>query len=372
MITFMDKLDSIHEDEKKCMEYLYKQWKDTKPLKNSKILINIHFTHSTLMLPLIFLSAGAELHMTCSNELVCHQDIKEIITDLGIYRAPDDILKNPQKHNYDVIIDCGGCFAQTLKPSVGFVELTHVDESCYRDVPCRVVSVDNSFIKFIETSYGTGDGFVRAIEAQYQGNNQSYHDRKFMVFGYGKVGEGICLCLEKSGVKKEDIIVIEINEFLINNARQKGFQSFSLIQQKDEILRLLETDINCAVTATGIQNSISDFFNEHDFNNTEYLVNMGTYDEWGEKFKNDRVLNNKRPFNFVLSYPTKVLYLDPIFALLACATLDIINDPPSSNTILQPPALETQKKILDVWLQNNPLRKDVEILWQKEKYFGME
>lgn len=367
MLKLLEKLNSIHIDEQKCIQSLYYEWKKTKPLKDIKILINIHFTQATLMLPLVFLAAGADLQMTCSSELACHEEIKKIITNLGIYRSEENILSEPQKHHYDVVIDCGAIFAHILKPKIGFVELTHVDKMKYGEHN-KVISVDNSFIKFIETSYGTGDGFVRAIQSHYLELKQNYLDKHYMIFGYGKVGAGICLCLKHSGVKQEHITIIEINDALIQKAKQQGFQALSLNNQKKEIHQLLSHAIDCAVTATGVKNSISNFFTAKDFTNTECLINMGTYDEWGQHFHETSILNNKRPLNFILTFPTKILYLDPIFALLAYATLDLINDSSMlSSVMLNAPKLETQKKIFDIWIKDNSLRTYLESLWSEKK-----
>jgi hypothetical protein len=48
--------------------------------------------------------------------------------------------------------------------------------------------------------------------------------------------------------------------------------------------------LDCAVTATGIQNSISHFFQPDVFAQVSYLCNMGTDDERGENFPEKTIM----------------------------------------------------------------------------------
>jgi len=362
--TLIKKTNEIPSYEKSCTQSVLREWKDSPPLFQEKILINCHLTTATLLLVELFLFSGAEIKITCTSGLVCHESIKELLFNLGIYLPPTEISSLGSDY-FDAVIDCGAYLANSLQPQKAFIELTHVEASQYKNINCSVVSVDNSFIKHLETTYGTGDGFVRAIDQLYTQNGHHYQNKTYMVFGYGKVGKGICSCLHSTGVNKRNIIIVEINEEHIIAAQAQGFSAYSLHQDKEKIIKLLENSIHCAVTATGVENSISLFFEPSAFANVEYLANMGTYDEWGEAFSEDVILNHKSPLNFILDYPTKIMYLDPIFALLACATLDTIKQRPQETSLLAQPKLETQKKILDIWTKNNK-HPDVEQLWQQE------
>lgn len=367
LLKLIEETNDISMDEKQCTQALLNTWKNTLPLFKQKILINCHLTKATLLIVELFLFSGAEVKVTCTDDLVCHEPIKEIINDLGIYLLPDELSLVAYKNYFDVILDCGAYLANSLVPRKGFVELTHVENSRYQTTNCPVISVDNSFIKRLETSFGTGDGFVRAIKELSLKTSSDYRLKTYLIFGYGKVGEGICACLHRALVPKDRIIVVEANEENRIAAKNKGFRAYSISQDEQTIKQLLQDSISCAVTATGIKGSISQYFSPLDFSNVEYLCNMGTYDEWGDDFAEDFILHKKRPLNFMLDYPTKILYLDPIFALLACATLDIVQQNTNQLFFIQKPNIVTQRKVLDVWLKNNHLHHDVEQLWAQEK-----
>src|SRR5690606_6761384 len=149
-------------------------------------------------------------------------------------------------------------------------------------------------------------------------------DKTYMIFGYGKVGQGIASCLAHTGVHKANITIIEATETGKHLANLDGFCSLNIQKDLENIKKILRT-MDCAVTATGVVNSISNYLNYEDFSCVEYLANMGTHDEWGDAFPLNAILHNKHPLNFMLDYPTKIDYLDPIFAVLACATVEIIN-----------------------------------------------
>jgi adenosylhomocysteinase len=351
--------------EKQCTHALLAEWKNTLPLFQKKILINTHFTQATLLLVELFIFSGAEIKMTCTDDLVCHPSIKNIISMLGIYLSPEKVRSTNYIDYFDAVIDCGAYLANSLRPRKGFVELTHVEESRYINTKCPVISVDNSPIKWVETAFGTGDGFVRAIELLYSKKGDNYKHKSYLVFGYGKVGEGIVVSLNNAGVCKDKIIIVEINEKCRNAAEKNGFSAYSLYQDKEIIKKLLANSVNCAVTATGVEGSISQFLESSDFSNVEYLANMGTYDEWGKFFSAQLILNNKYPLNFMLNYPTKIFYLDPVFALLACVTLELINGKSRKKFYMQKPKLVTVKKVFDLWTKTNLHYKKVKQLWEK-------
>jgi S-adenosylhomocysteine hydrolase len=345
-----NKIQELNFQERQCTNFILEQYKN-KPLHGTTILLNCHLTTATLLLVEIFLRYGAKLKITCTEELVCHPSILNLVTDLGLFISPRNLEE--KKYNFDVVIDCGAFLANILHPKIAFIELTNADESKYININCPVISVDKSVIKQIETTYGTGDGFVRAIESVYAERGNNFKDKNYLVFGYGKVGKGICASLYQSGLSKKSITVVEINHFLQAEAMASGFKTACALKNQNDIVATLNNEINCAVTATGVTNCISSSFTPCNFKKVELLANMGTYDEWGSFFPNESILFKKRPLNFMLEYPTRILYLDPIFALLACATLDVVKEKNINKFSIQKPKLETEKEILNVWLKNN-------------------
>lgn len=370
MKELIDKISEISITERMCTQHILREWKGCPPLINEKILINCHLTVATLILIEIFLFSGAEVKITCTNNLVCHEPIKRILVNLGIYISMDEILLSSNQQDFDIVLDCGAFLANDIIPRKAFIELTHVEASQYITRSCPVISVDNSFIKKIETIYGTGDGFVRAIQSVCAEKMDNFTDNHYMIFGYGKVGEGICSSLERVGVSKNNFVVVEADEHKISLAKSKGYMAFSIHQDLAQIKDILIDSIDCSVTVTGVKNCISAFLDSSYFMNVKYLANMGTYDEWGSAFSEDRILNQKQPLNFMLEYPTKILYLDPIFALFACATLDVLNESSFGSFRIQAPKLQTQEKVLHLWLMNEAISDiygEMEQIWSASK-----
>lgn len=337
--------------ERCCTQAVLREWKESKPLAKRSILINCHLTHATLLLIELFINSGADLKITCARGLVCHDPIKEIIMQMGIFLSPN-ALADPKYRNYfDVIVDCGAYLANILTPTYGFIELTHVTPTKYKKNNSPVISVDSGIVKLLETTYGTGDGFVRAINNIYSNIGIDHRKKHYLIFGYGKVGKGICSCLYQSGVPKNLITVVENCNVKRSKAEHEGFVSLD-IQNTKEIKKLLHNKVDCAVTATGVRSCISQHFNTTDFADLDYLTNMGTYDEWGPSFHKKSVLHDKKPLNFMLEYPTKIKYLDPVFAILAYATIEIIDEKILKIFTIKKPSITIEKKVLNVWMDN--------------------
>jgi len=160
-------------------------------------------------------------------------------------------------------------------------------------------------LKLLETLFGTGDGFIRAITWL---THQGLHDKKFLVFGYGKVGRGIVQSLIKFTDK---IAVVDHSPMARNAAAARGIKYIDS-RDREKIKEELK-DVAFVVTATGVKNLLSDVyhFNPLDFHGA-ILSNMGAYDEYGNNFGLNDVLFEKKPLNFSVSEPTTMKYLDPV------------------------------------------------------------
>ncbi|MEG1980531.1 MAG: NAD(P)-dependent oxidoreductase, partial [Victivallaceae bacterium] len=168
-----------------------------------------------------------------------------------------------------------------------------------------VFLADSGRVKVIETALGTGDGFCRAMK---QLNLDSLAGKKFTVFGFGKVGLGITLRLLECGCS---VTVVEAPEKL------SAIQCCPAVSYLDRAaVNQALADSYCAVTATGradAAGNCADF--EQFFNSPLLLANMGVEDEFGASVPAERVLNHKKPLNFILQEPTKLKYIDPTMAL---------------------------------------------------------
>lgn len=358
--------EKIPYHDKHCMTNLMGAWSNNPPFQQKKILINLHITLSSLLLVEAFLKSGAELYVTCTEQLVCHSPVKEILSKMGCFVNPEQLSQFPQDH-FDVILDCGAYLADVFKPRFGFVELTQVNPKRYDKYDTRILNIDSSFVKQIETCFGTGNGFVRAIKVVCNEMSLDFMQLCFLIFGFGKVGKGIYNCLHKAGIPKEQLIVAEISLSCINATKDQDIKIFDLKSEKQALLRLIQSgDVDCAVTATGIVDTISKHFNHDDFRQVKILSNMGTDDEWGSAFSHDHVYYAKRPINFMLEHPTLIKYLDPIFTLYALAVEELITSVGRETKKIFYPSMDLQQRVLSTWLdQNSEYSVDVHKLWRE-------
>ena len=385
--------NEISEEDTHCLSELEKKWKRSKPLVGRKVLLNGHLTLITLKLIRILMLAGAEVDVTATPVLATHENAVNPIREAQLeYYEDGNIPLERRKQYYDVVYDCGAGMLDTVVPRIGMVELTHTDPKLYENISFPVITVDNSRTKEIETFYGTGDALVRVLtngveqiintiksplflaacanmkvsEASHPPevlskfcfgsmNIRNLFDRKYMVFGYGKVGKGIAAALRNSQVPAENIFVVEVSEAAYNEAQKEGYQALRIdasteasLAKSLAVIKEKLWGVYAAVTATGVEGAISTYFSEKDFEQVPLLINMGTPDEFGGGFSAERVLNNKKPANFMLDRPTEIQYLDPIFDLLAEAIMELLRRL-KLKAGLQAVSSKTDEAILNKW-----------------------
>ncbi len=266
------------------------------------------------------------------------------------------IPEEKKKYYYDVVYNCGAGMKSVLPR--GMVQLTHVSPDIYRTVPFPVITVDSSQTKSIETGLGTGDSFVRVVHHLIQqsvaalvlnwkawNENSPHHqlylttllnlvqvdhlfsNNQFMIFGFGKVGKGIASALESAGVQKKNIFVVDISPKAYLEAMKQGYSGLFLNDRDPESIEKIKKilpEMWAVITATGVEGAMSQHFSQNDFDRVVLLANMSTGDDFGLRFTADRILNRKKPVNFMLDYPTEVMYLDPIFALFLKAGEELL------------------------------------------------
>lgn len=289
------------------MPFLHKLKKDvfnTQPYKGLKILQNIPLTIEAVLKVEPLILGGADVTVSCIKLLPPVSQAIDILVDANIKVQ----IEHNFEDNFDICLDCCGELVNSgIHPKYGTVELTQTGKNIYKKIPIDypVICVDDSKLKYLETLFGTGDGFVRALIAS---TNTEIYNKKFIVFGYGKVGQGIINSLLKF---TDNIVVIEKDEQLLKKILKKGLKAISY-KERNTIKKEL-TDTYCIVTATGVKNLISNLFQ---FTRTDLqgilLANMGAEDEFGDNFEEQHVLFNKKPLNFSLTEPTIMKYLDPI------------------------------------------------------------
>lgn len=281
---------------------LIKKMHIEKPYAGLRIFYNCHLTLSSVIQIEALLASGAEVVVTGADNL--HRDLKAValLRDANVQLVPYAAISN---ETCDIVLDCAASLLGRVHPHYGVVELTQTGITKYREASpdYPIISIDDAELKKIETLFGTGDGFIRGFRHVA---HAALHHRKFVLFGYGKVGKGIVQALLSY---TEDIIVIENDPKKLQEAISAGISAYPI--DSHEILPILQ-EAYCVITATGQKGMMSTFFERSDIG-AKYLANMGSEDEYGEKFLTDEVLNQKLAINFSLEQPTRVLFLDPIF-----------------------------------------------------------
>ena len=342
-----------------CLAKLENEWVQHLPLKGRKVLLNLHLTRITLALIDILLKSKAQVEITVLPELVKHDNAQQSLMASGIPFLAE-IPEHKKNGYYDIIYDCGAGMRQLI-PRLGMVELTQTHPKLYENMHFPVITVDNSLTKSIETGLGTGDSLVRLInqlarqsmtalmsQAVLPGSNtdllhfpillsmlstaQLFSHHQFMIFGYGKVGKGIVNALESAGTPRKNIFIVEASIEIYLHAMKNGYTGLLLnkdsnIHNNVQKIRSILPQIWAVITATGQAGVLSHYFSQSDCDLVPLLINMGTFDEFGANFSPKRILNHKKPANFMLEYPTEVIYLDPIFSLFLQGGEELLVNP---------------------------------------------
>ncbi len=290
-----------------------RQWEATKPFAGTRLIDATPVFTNTLAKYIPLLAGGAELHVALSPLLPHDPQVTRTLADLGIA-----VVSNPES-TYDVVMDCAGVLAGAQSRK-GYVELTKSGEHVYAHCPQPVILVDDSRIKLIETSLGTGESFLRALA------HFGYPDltgRSVVVFGDGKVGRGAAVYARKAGAR-----VTAIDATTPPNDIEAAI-----------------AEAWCVVTATGVAGALAPLTRQVR-ESTAILANLGAEDEFGPEMPADRVLNAKLPVNFALSEPTRLRYMDATMALVnACALALLTADFPPG---ISKPGPAVEAEILDL------------------------
>jgi adenosylhomocysteinase len=277
---------------------------EKKPYQGIRILHNVPLTISTIFKIEMLALGGADITVTSIKQLAPDDDSIAVLKEANIMLQ----IEHDFKEDYDFHLDCCAQLVHFKPPKIGAVELTKTGSVIYKDKNCSypLISVDDSNLKFIETFYGTGDGFTRAL---LHNVGSEILNKKFVIFGFGKVGQGIAYSLKKY---TNNIHIVDSNETML---RLVDHEIHGCTNGKNfaELKKLIK-DAYCVVTATGVKNVMSNYYQlkKADFDNA-ILTNMGGDDEYGDNFSPADVAYEKKPYNFSIPVPTDIKYLDPIF-----------------------------------------------------------
>ena len=322
-------------------------WQSSQPLQGRHILDATPVYRNTLCKYLAILAGGARLSVYAPPSLPGDQTILAELPRYGIHVATADDLKQ----TYDVVCDCAGVLTN-VPTRYGAVELTRSGAYAYENASFPVFMADAGKLKQIETSLGTGDGFLRAMTALGHGN---LNGQSVVIFGGGKVGRGVALAAMRAGAGARVTLVDDTQ-------RVSPLPGAALIDMNDReaIERTLSTAY-CVVSTTGQRNALAHRFDAQSLiASSALIVNMGVEDEYGPGIPAERALNCKAPLNFILDEPTHLKYIDPTLALDNYGIIELIHQrlAPGINA----PSAKLEESILATILQHGVIRNDLESL----------
>lgn len=295
-----------------CLDEQFQRFATDKPLAGRKVLYGAPLTRNTQVALLPMLASEAELTVSWPPIIPPDQKVLELLQKEGVECLPEA----SSSHCFDVILDCCGANA-SCQATAGYVELTRSGlrhYQCAKDKTC--IDIDSTRVKKAETILGTGDGLLRAMEQKGYSDLQG---KKVLLFGYGKVGQGICRALLQ---KQTNITVVEVQ----SNLRLPEGVHWIGSTDTEAILQALSTS-DFVITATGIPGVIEKNYPVRAFIDSKaVLINMGAEDEYGQEFQSSRVENHKTALNFILEEPTLMKFMDPIFTLFNESAALLVSD----------------------------------------------
>ncbi len=324
----------------------YLTWRETRPFAGCRILESTPLFRNTLAKYLPLLAGGATLTVSSMLALPCDPAIAAVLPQFGITRAENSSLPAA----YDLVMDCAGMHAK-VPSRCGYVELTRSGLQRYQGISAPVFLADEGQCKIIETSLGTGEGFLRAM---HQLGYRNWKNQTVVIFGAGKVGRGIAFYCRKAGA----------NVYLVDDpAKITPPSGIKLLDWRNyQLQEPVLAKASCIVTATGIAGALS----EHPLipgllEKPPLLANMGVEDEFGIAVPDkSRILNQNRPLNFILEEPTRLAFIDPTMTLCNQALLELLQG--KLDPGLNRPTPQQEQKILETVTQNGCLSQEIEWL----------
>ena len=353
--------DEIVEDAYEECEYpallaLACEWEQARPFEGLRVLVATPVFRNTLLEYRALIAGGADLAIGVAGGMPCDPGVVETVRENGIpvVGLQDALDLEAAGRGFDLVLDCAGQFS-ACHPRFGFVELTRSGVQFYEKSGCPVYVADSGVVKRIETSLGTGEGYVRAL--RQLGYGPDFSDRKFVVFGSGKVGQGIVLQLLRSGAAV-DVVTdtsFESNAFLdangvpVTDCSDAGAVA-ALVRAADFV-----------VTATGVKGALDrPQVVEALLASGAVLANMGVEDEYGPGVPASRVLAEKKPLNFILEEPTHLKYIDASLALHAALGEQLVREAAANKNAgpMDPPS-ELEQRILSTTMQDGLIGPEI-------------
>ncbi len=345
------------------------EWSGTRPFRALRLLVATPVFRNTLLQYRSLIAGGADLVVGVAGGMPCDPGIVDVVRKNGIpvVGLQEALEMEAAGRGFDLILDCAGQFS-ACHPRFGFVELTRSGVQFYEKCEHPVYVADSGIVKRIETCLGTGEGYVRALaQLGYDFESGDSLDsvadgagKKFVVFGSGKVGQGIVLQLLRSGASVHVVTdcsrgsnpFLDANDVPVTDCNDLDAVA-SLVRGADFV-----------VTATGVKGALDKpELTAALLESQAVLANMGVEDEYGPGVPASRVLAEKKPLNFILEEPTHLKYIDASLALHAALgelllreACDVYDGPATAAASkkagpMDPPS-ELEQRILSTTMQN--------------------
>ena len=359
--------DAYEEREYPALLALTHEWSGTRPFRALRVLVATPVFRNTLLQYRALIAGGADLVVGVAGGMPCDPGIVDVLRGNGIpvVGLQEALEMEAAGCGFDLILDCAGQFS-ACHPRFGFVELTRSGVQFYEKSEHPVYVADSGIVKRIETCLGTGEGYVRALAQlgyDFESGDSSGADgagKKFIVFGSGKVGQGIVLQLLRSGAdvhvvtdcSRGSCAFLDANDVPVTDCNDLDAVA-SLVRGADFV-----------VTATGVKGALDrPQVVEALLASGAVLANMGVEDEYGPGVPASRVLAEKKPLNFILEEPTHLKYIDASLALHAALGELLLQEAAgisgTKNAGPQDPPSDLEQRILSMTMQDGLIGAEI-------------
>ena len=311
--------DAYEKREYPALLALTHEWSGMRPFRALRVLVATPVFRNTLLEYRALIAGGADLVVGVAGGMPCDPGIVDVLRGNGIpvVGLNEALEMEAAGRGFDLILDCAGQFS-ACHPRFGFVELTRSGVQFFEKCGHPVYVADSGIVKRIETCLGTGEGYVRALaQLGHDFCSDSGVDgagKKFVVFGSGKVGQGIVLQLLRSGASVQVVTDCSRGSCAFLDANDVPVTDCNDLDAVASLVR----GADFVVTATGVKGALDrPQVVEALLGSRAVLANMGVEDEYGPSVPASRVLAEKKPLNFILEEPTHLKYIDASLALHA-------------------------------------------------------
>lgn len=239
------------------LEYIKKEFEETKPFKGITIGSCLHLEPKTINLGLTLQAGGAEVAMTGCNPLSTHDDATAAGASMGLnmygWREEnnEEYYENIERvldHDPDIIIDDGAdmiffihkerrdllgrILGACEETTTGIHRLKAMHDDKALEFP--VMAVNDSYMKYLfDNRYGTGQSTFDSIMGS---TNMLIAGKTVVVCGYGWCGRGVAMRAVGLGA---NVIVTEIDPIRALEARMDGYRVMKIrdaVKEADLIL----------------------------------------------------------------------------------------------------------------------------------------